>query len=291
MSRDVTPGAAPSPPAIEIRQIAYSDETLAGLDPGFLRLDNRGNPRPDWWEYDPIRRHLLRHPPDAETFYGFLSPRFGAKTGLGAAEVVGFVAEAARPAPAGVAADVVLFSPQVDMGAFFLNLFEQNDLFDPGFGALSQAVFDRIGLPVRLDGLLMDSRHVVVSNYFVARGAFWSAWLDVTERIHAFCEAGLADPAAAGLRARLLEPTVYKGGAQRKVFLIERIASTLLATQSRWRTRAFNPYRLAWSASRLNRFPHEAVLSDALKIAARETGHPQFMEAFSQVRERLRQAP
>ena len=104
MSRDVTPGAAPSPPAIEIRQIAYSDETLAGLDPGFLRLDNRGNPRPDWWEYDPIRRHLLRHPPDAETFYGFLSPRFGAKTGLGAAEVVGFVAEAARPAPAGVAA-------------------------------------------------------------------------------------------------------------------------------------------------------------------------------------------
>ena len=89
----------------------------------------------------------------------------------------------------------------------------------------------------------------------------------------------------------LTAPTTYKGGAARKIFLSERIASTLLSCQPHWRVRAWNPIGLAWSASRLNQFPHEAVLSDALKIAARETGHPQFLAAFARVRQVLRTEP
>ena len=263
---------------IEIHQIAYSPETLARVDPGFRVLDNLANSRPDWWEYWPVRRYLRENALRDDTFHGFLSPRFRDKTGLSAAQVHEFVASAAADA------DVVTFSPQVDMGAFFLNLFEQNELFDPGFTEASQDFFDAIGYPVDLGNLMMDSRQVVISNYFVARREFWSAWLAINERLFDICE-GADSP----LKSKLTAPTSYRNGTQRKVFLSERIASVLLATQPDWRVRAFNPYGLAWSASRLNQFPHEAVLSDALKIAARETGHPQYLAAFAQVRRRLQQ--
>ena len=229
---------------IEIHQIAYSPETLAGVDPGFRALDNLANSRPDWWEYWPVRRFLRETPLRDEAFYGFLSPRFRDKTGLSAVQVHEFVAAAASDA------DVITFSPQVDMGAFFLNLFEQNEMFDPGFTEASQAFFDAIGYPVELGNLMMDSRQVVISNYFVARRGFWSAWLAINERLFEICEG----PDSA-LKGMLIAPTTYRNGTQRKVFLSERIASLLLATQPQWRVRAFNPYGLAWSASRLSQFP------------------------------------
>ena len=281
-------GSAPvttrTPCAVHLYQVIYSEDSAQRADPGFLVLDNRDNPRPDWWEVWPIRHHLLSTPLDEQAFYGFVSPRFGEKTGLAAETVLSFVRAAAADA------DLVSFSPQVDMGAFFLNLFEQNELFDPGFTDASQAFFDRIPTllcnpakaPIRAADLLMDSRQVVVSNYFAARPVFWRRWLSIIEALITCCE-DPQDPVGQKLRA----PTSYKGGAQRKVFLAERITSTLLACDGHWRVRPWNPFTLAWSASRLNQFPHEAVISDALKIAARETGHPQYLAAFARVRQIL----
>ena len=269
--------------AVYLHQIVYSDETARAADPGFRVLDNRDNLRPDWWEYWPVRRFLHETALQDDAFYGFLSPRFREKTGLAAQTVIDFVRAH------GAQADVITFSPQVDMGAFFLNLFEQNELFDPGFTAASQAFFERIGDllhddngdPIRVTGLLMDSRQVVISNYFAARPAFWRRWLAINERLFACCE-DPQDPLSAVLRAT----TTYKS-AERKVFLSERIASTLLTCEPRWRVRAWNPFGLAWSASRLSEFPHEAVLSDALKIAAKETGHAEYLAAFGRVRQVL----
>ena len=55
-----TPGASPAPTvAVHLYQIAYSPESLAGIPDGWLILDNQDNARPDWFEYWPIRRHLL----------------------------------------------------------------------------------------------------------------------------------------------------------------------------------------------------------------------------------------
>ena len=69
---------------------------------------------------------------------------------------------------------------------------------------------------------------------------------------------------------------------------MERIASLLLAIDPRWEVRAYNTFDLAWSASRLNQFKLEAVMSDALKIAMKEQGFHQYMEAFAQLRDKLR---
>ena len=264
-------------PDVRLHQIAYSPETRDGLEPGYLLLDNLANERPDWYEYWPIRRFLLSEALDEAALYGFFSPKFGAKTGLTHADVTDFVQRHAGDA------DVMLFSPQPDMGAFFLNVFEQGETFDPGLIEAYGTFLDHVGRPLPIRNLVMDSRQVVFSNYFVARPAFWREWLALNEALFALCE-GPETP----LKRALCAPTTYPGGVQRKVFLQERAASLLLAVEPRWRSRACKPFDMAWSASRFRQFPTEAVISDALKIAFRDCRHPQYLDAFAAVRESFR---
>ena len=249
------------------------------VEPGYQILDNIDNPRPDWYEYWPIRRHLLNHSMEEDGLYGFFSPKFQEKTGLDVSSVRQFVAESAPNA------DVVIFSPQPDMGAFFLNVFEQGETFDPGLIVAYEQFLQAINRPVELRKLVMDSRQISYSNYFVARPVFWREWLALNEAMFATCEG----PDTA-LKTILCQETSYNGPsapAQRKVFLIERAASLLLVMQAKWRSVAHNPFNFGWSMSRFREHPIEAYISDALKVAYRENNYPQYLDAFSTVRERF----
>ena len=155
----------PAPP-IHLRLSAYSQPVRDAIAPGWQVLDNLNNERPDWFEYWPIRRFLLGDELDEQAFYGFFSPKFGAKTGLGHQATHDFVAAHAPRA------DVLLFSPQPDMGAFFLNVFEQGETFDAGLIDAYSAFLTHIGRPAPLGQMVMDARQVCFSNYFVARPAF-----------------------------------------------------------------------------------------------------------------------
>jgi len=118
-------------PTVHLHQIAYSAKTLADIEPGYAVIDNVANPRPDWFEVWPIRQFLMETPLDDSAFYGFFSTKFGKKTQLLHTDVTHFVQQHAGQA------EVMLFSPQPDMGAFYLNVFEQGDLrhrFDPDAG-------------------------------------------------------------------------------------------------------------------------------------------------------------
>lgn len=263
--------------------IAYDEASHALVAPPWALLDNRANPRPDWYEYAPIRQYLQATPLDEQAFYGFFSPKFGAKTGLGHDDVQRFVQAHAHEA------DVLLFSPQPDMGAFFLNVFEQGEAFDHGLIAAYEALLAHGGRPVPLRTLVMDSRQVVFSNYFVARPAFWREWLALNELLWRVCE-GQDPTAPAGLREALTAPTSYQTrgvAAQRKVFLMERAASLILATQPRFRSVAHNPFGFGWSVSRFRQHPVEAYISDALKRAWRDEPWPQYLQAYVTLRERF----
>jgi hypothetical protein len=270
--------------AIHLHLIAYSSAVREAIAPGWLVLDNQANPRPDWYEYWPIRHFLLNQGLDEDAFYGFFSPKFTAKTGLSFEATRDFVAAHAERA------DVLLFSPQPDMGAFFLNVFEQGETFDRGLIDAYGAFLAHIGRPAPLRQMVMDARQVCFSNYFVARPAFWREWLVLNEALFALCEAAPTAETAA-LHAQLVHTTTYPGpggqGAQRKVFLQERACSLLLATQPKWRSVPYDPFGMGWSASRLRQHPHDAFASDALKRAFRDTGWPHYMQAFAAVRERF----
>jgi len=261
---------------VEIYQIAYSEETLAGIEPAYRVLNNLQNPRPDWREYFPIRSFLLSGDIQENCLLGVFSPKFPLKTGLKYAQVIDFIQSSAPDT------EVFTFSPQPDMGALFLNVFEQNEWFDPGFIAASEQFLDAIGLPHNLANLVMDSRQIVFSNYFVASPRFWKEWFNITEQIFRICEGE-----DSGLKRQLTHVTTHLG-VQRKVFLVERIASLLITLNSNWKVNSYNTFACAWSNSCFNQYALEAVLSDALKIAMREQGFGQYREAFSKVRDVLR---
>jgi hypothetical protein len=258
---------------VHLYTIVYSQGTLKQIEPGFAMLDHLNNERSDWREYWPIRNYLLKTELQKNSHYGFFSPKFRSKTGLSHADVVSYMGDGS--------ADIYTFSPQPDMGAFFLNVFEQNDVFDPGFKGLSQELFNSIGIEINLDALIMDSRHIVFSNFIVANKEFWSEWLGICEKIFAICELNATD-----LAKSLNAGTTYTGGVPRKVFLIERIASLMLKT-GKWVIQPYNTFKLAWSALGTNRFKDEAVISDALKLAHNEVGYPEYLAGFSEIRKKV----
>jgi hypothetical protein len=268
--------ASVASPSVYLYKICYSEETISKIEPGYLILDNLKNERPDWFEYWPIRDFLLKEEMDEEDLYGFFSPKFESKTLLSYQQVIDFI----RPKCEEV--DVFLFSPQPDMGAFFLNIFEQGETFDPGLIESFEKFLEASHRPTPIRQLVMDSRQIVFSNYFVAKPAFWREWLSLNEALFAICE-GPSTP----MQQSFTQTTSYPGAAQRKVFMMERVASLLLTTQPHWRTCCANPFAMGWSTARFREYPIDAYISDALKIAWRDQGYPEYMQAFSEIRNRF----
>jgi hypothetical protein len=239
-------------PDIFIYQISYVG--APPLDPGFLVLNNVENVRPDWFEYWPIRRYLLSERLDENAFYGFLSPRFREKTNLSAAAVREFVRREAS------SVDVIIMSPSLQVAAYFRNVFIFGEFAHPGLLDAARQFFERIGLHTDLDRLVTTSNNEVYSNYLIARPRFWRAWLEITERLFAMAESS-EDPLGPVLR----RVTPYRGHntAQLKIFLLERLATWILASEPRFAVKARYPFA---SRSRIYKLPG-AIACDALKIA------------------------
>jgi hypothetical protein len=260
-------------PKIQLYQIAYSPETLAQIEPGYNILNNLENPRPDWFEYWPIRRFLREEELDENAFYGFFSPKFRLKTNLSFQDTHNFIQENAETA------DIMIFSPQFDMGGFFINIFEQGETFDHGFKDTFQKFLNDIGYQIPIDHLVMDSSQIVFSNYFVAKASFWREWQKLAEALFM-----VAENAAHPLCAAIRQPTTYPGQVERKVFMQERLASFILATQPHWRVAVKNPLTMSWSGLPTNQFVREAVISDALKRSYNLTGFPEYLAVFNHIR-------
>lgn len=263
-------------PTSRLFQICYSAATRDALEPGFLALDNLANPRPDWREYWPIRAWLKANAPDESEFIGFFSPRFRSKTGLTSDAVNTFIAS--QP----VGADVVLFSPFFDQIALYWNVFEQGMNHHPGsFDTFQQAA--ALAVPgVDLRSLTTDSRNTVFSNYFVARPRFWRAWLEANERVFTVAESAQGD-----LAQHLNHDTDYRdGGAPLKVFVMERMATLLLATDPQWRVAVHDPMKTPLDAT-MQPFAFQLLCLDALKIASTAGHSPHYREAYRAIRKQV----
>jgi len=255
----------------EIFQIYYSDLTRAEVDPGFIPLDNTANERPDWREYWPIRNFLLNNTLDAQAHYGFFSPKFRSKTGLDSTFTHDFVRLH------GEDADVISFSPFFEEMALPLNIVEQAIRHHPdSLDTFSQCA-NLIAPAFRIGESVMSSRDTIFCNFFVAKAPFWAEWLRGCERIFEVAER--ADtPLAEGLN----RVVIYGAWtAPAKVFVIERVASLLLCSQSRWKAAAPD-----LSSFRVEANPELLVL-DALKIACSETGKQTYLTVYRQLRERF----
>jgi len=264
---------------VYLYQIYYSDATKAALDSEYLGLDNMSNSRPDWREYWPMRNFLLQTDlRSEENYYGFFSTKFKARTRLSKHQILEFIERRSD-------ADVHIFSPLWDLSALFQNVFEQANYFHPNLLAVTQDFLKAIDWDVNLSTLVTDSTNTVFCNFIVAKPSFWREWLAIGENLFKITE----NPAHA-LSQKLNSNTVY--GVQAvpvKVFIMERLATLILATQDKWVTNIYNPFSLASSSTQFNQFHLEAILSDALKIAYRKQNNAEYLQAFFHLRKNIDQ--
>lgn len=259
-----------------LHQIYYSEASRQGLDPGFIPLDNLANERPDWREYWPIRRYLTEHGArlDDSAYYGFFSPKFREKTGMSADAVQGFIEALSEET------DIVLFPPFFDQGACYLNVFEQAISHHRGFYPTFKSAVAEVAPDVAIESLITDSRNTVFSNFFAARPKFWREWLAANEVLFHIAESGKGE-LAAGLNA---EASYQPGAVAAKVFMMERVATLLIATRPGWRVAVRDPLA-APPEPLFAPFRAELVAMDALKIAASLHRGTEYLQVFRRMQQ------
>jgi len=256
-------------------QICHSAETLRSVPAGFLVLDNLLNERPDWRELWPIRNFLVKNDLAENTLYGFLSPRFGEKTGLTFEAVSSFIESNYSNE------DVVSFSPFWDLMSIFKNVFEQGDFFHGGLSETCQIFANQYAKSLDLSNSIMDSRNSIFCNYFFANKKFWSDWLVLANALFDAAEAPSTE-----LSIRLQTATTYSTQQlPMKVFVQERLASICLLANTGLRSLNYSPFLLGSSITPFKNFFNEAVTSDALKKAYIQTHDPAYLVQFGEIRE------
>ena len=157
----------------------------------------------------------------------------------------------------------------------FLNVFEQGEFFHGGLLQTAQIFFNAIGLSADVGQLTMDVRTTVFSNYFVARGAFWRRWKAIFERCFEISE----DPVSR-LHEGLNSETPYDKTAQMKIFLMERVASTLLATTGGLKIVNYAPFQMPVLHPKWVQVFARLVAMDASKRAYLDTRERVYIESF-----------
>lgn len=255
-----------------IYQIYYSEATKAQNDPEFLPLNNLANERPDWREYWPIRNYLLNIILEDDARYGFFSPKFEAKTTLNANKVEEFIDNDDS--------DVILFSPYFEQSAFNFNVFEQLEAAHGGSLIVAQECLRILRPDINIYSLIMDSRNTVYCNYFIANKKFWKTWFTYCEIIFHIAESNDSE-----LARRLNSDVVHDGGtAAMKVFIIERIASFILATSDDFKVKFYNPMHLPLGDQAWKNFKRELCILDSLKISFQTNPLVQYAQEFEAIR-------
>ena len=206
--------------AVRIHQIYYDDAQRAALDPAFIPYDNRTNPRPEWREYHVFRTEWLAGRCGAGDVTGFLSWKFGAKTGIAGRAFVEFVER--HPGH-----DVYFVNPSRVEPRPFTGIWQQAEVHHPGIIGLAQRIFDRVGVAVDLATLVQPREQVLFCNYWAGTRRFWDEYMAFCEPVHRQILGGLdaADRAFAWSRADREIDAPYVP------FIMERLFSTFLAVR------------------------------------------------------------
>lgn len=205
-------------PKAEIFQIFYDDRSKSQLDDGFIGLDNVSAQVDGWYEFSPIFNYLELNSLADDVWYGFLSPKFKSKTGCDSDYVYDFLRRVPNEA------EVAIFSPGWDQLSYFLNPWEQGEVWHPTIAQITEEFLVATHRKANLKSVVTDLTTAVFSNYFIAKKRFWMAWLDIAKDFKQFV-GNHAD-----YNAQLISYGNPNNKAPMKTFVQERLASYLLAS-------------------------------------------------------------
>lgn len=233
--------------SVRIHQVFYKDEQKPFLDAAFSPLDN-GAHNDETLEFGVFKRLYGDGSFEGADYFGALSWRFTEKTGLTGRALM----------------EVVRSNADVDL--FYMNPFPHNEALHqslwlhggerhPGFLEICTAFFEAAGVEPTDIYRFSHSSEFSVCNYYVARPAFWKAYIPFVERCLEEADAGM--PTALRMRMHSSEGD-WKGihkGATYVPFIIERLLPVFLKSPE---GRALRVYKVPLPAK-------EAKLNDDLR--------------------------
>lgn len=263
----------------QIFQIYYDEKSKNQLDSGFIGLDNSAAKVDGWYEFNPILNYLEANTLEEDVWYGFLSPKFKSKTRCDSAYVKDFLTRI--PAET----EVAIFSPGWDQLAYFLNPWEQGEIWHPKLADITEEFLTATDRSGNLRALVTDATTSVFSNYFVAKKRFWMAWMQIAKEFQSFVLTHET------YNKELISYGSLHNQAPMKTFVQERLASYLLATGHYVTASTLRP-REAPVIKRI--FPEgESIrkileLCDKYKHLYRKTNNTAYIEAFYLARRQIK---
>ncbi len=217
---------------VRIHQIFYDDAQRPSLDPAFIPYDNRANASPEWREYHVFRKEWHAGRISERDVTGFVSWKFGAKTGLRGRIFTKFITR--HPGY-----DVYFAHPYRVEPQSFTNIWQQAERHHPGILGLTQRIFDTVGVNVHLAALEQPREQVLFCNYWAGTWRFWDAYMALCEPVYRHIREGLDES----------DRRLVWSRADREIdapyvpFIMERLFSTLLAIHPGIRSRGLDVAR------------------------------------------------
>ena len=205
---------------MSICQIFYKDEQRPFLDAAFRPLDNSGHDE-ETLEFGVFKRLYGDGSFEGADYFGALSWRFAEKTGLTGQALI----EVVRSNP-----DVDLFymNPFPHNEAIHQSLWLQGETAHPGFLEVCTAFFEAAGLEPTDMYRLLPSSEFSVCNYFVARPAFWKAYIPFVKRCLEKADAGMPPELCKKMHSAEGDWKGIHKGATYVPFIIERLLPLFL---------------------------------------------------------------
>ena len=202
---------------IEIRQIYYDDTSFSQLQEPFIPLNNVEGDK-SWFEFWPMINFLAQTELEENIFYGFFSPKFSIKTGFSPESAMAVINKNSEK-------DVVIFSYAWDQLCYFINPWEQGELWQQGITKATQDFLDYVGFNVQISQLITSRKNSVFSNFIVAKKSYWEKWKALASQFLLYAD----DPDGDLFH---LKTQYLKSAQPMKVFIQERLPALLLADKS-----------------------------------------------------------
>jgi hypothetical protein len=217
-----------SDPSIAIFECLYASG--ANLSDPLLSPLRIRNDHPHWRELQAyLEIHRLGLWRD-QAFTGMFSPKFTLKTHVGVDEFRRFVSDHAD-------ADVCLINPFPQIAYWSYNVWMQGEHAHPGLAKASQELLDAVGIPWNLSKMPRHGHDLLAyGNFWVARPEFWESF--VGELLTPIADFLLANPSHAAVQG-ILQTTNHTNAAPFLPFMIERLFSSYLSLNPKWRVAAF----------------------------------------------------
>ena len=176
--------------------------------------------------------------------------------------------------------DIAVFSTAWDQLAYFINPWEQGEVWHPGLTALTQGFLADHGFTTDLRNIVTDSANSAFSNYVIAKKAFWIQWRKIAEQFFEYVE-----------NSPEYQITTSYGSIENqfpmKTFIQERLATLILSTHI---FKVLSPDQ-SFSAPIFTRlFPDDIKtrrllqVCDLMKTKYRESKDEKYLEMYWSIR-------